>query len=84
MEVKDVVRKSFIEILDENNIVLDDFNNTTVLLETGLDSLSFAILVAKLEEKLGYDPFVLLEEPFYPRTYGEFVGIYEKYKDHVK
>ena len=45
--------------------------NETILLESGLDSLGFAILVAKLEEELGYDPFALMDLPIYPRTYGE-------------
>ena len=51
----------------------------TVLLESGLDSLGFAILVARLEEELGYDPFVLMDEPVYPRTLGEFVAIYQRF-----
>ena len=51
----------------------------TPLLECGLDSLSFAVIVTRLEEELGYDPFVLMDEPFYPRTLGDFVSIYEKY-----
>ncbi len=51
-----------------------------VLLESGLDSLGFAILVARLEEELGYDPFVLMNEPVYPKTFGEFVSIYERYR----
>ena len=51
----------------------------TVLLESGLDSLGFAILVARLDEELGYDPFVLMEEPVYPRTLAEFVEIYQKF-----
>lgn len=50
-----------------------------VLLESGLDSLGFAILVAKLEEELGYDPFAAMDEPVYPRTWGEFVAIYERF-----
>ena len=51
----------------------------TVLLESGLDSLGFAILVARLEEELGYDPFVLMDEPVYPRTLVEFVSIYQRF-----
>jgi len=51
----------------------------TVLLESGLDSLGFAILVARLEEDLGYDPFVLMDMPVYPRTLGEFIEIYQRY-----
>jgi len=50
----------------------------TVLLESGLDSLGFAILVARLEEELGYDPFQMEEVPIYPRTLSEFVEIYQR------
>lgn len=56
-----------------------DLLDSTVLLESGLDSLGFAILVAKLDEELGYDPFVLIDEPVYPRTLAEFVAIYERF-----
>jgi acyl carrier protein len=50
----------------------------SVLLESGLDSLGFAVLVVRLEETLGYDPFVLMSEPVYPKTFGEFLDIYER------
>ncbi|TNJ38565.1 acyl carrier protein [Chlorobaculum thiosulfatiphilum] len=59
--------------------IVSDLNYETVLLESGLDSLGFAILVARLEEELRYDPFTMMDEPFYPRTLGEFVAIYERY-----
>ena len=49
----------------------------TVLLDTGLDSLGFAILVTRLEEELGYDPFNLSADAYYPRTYQEFLDFYE-------
>ena len=68
-------------ILDDNGINLTTpLSDETVLLECGLDSLGFAILVVDLEDILGYDPFVLMDEPFYPRTLEEFVGIYVKFK----
>lgn len=50
--------------------------NDTVLLDTGLDSLGFAILVTRLEEELGYDPFSLSTEAYYPQTFGEFLKFY--------
>jgi len=53
-----------------------------ILLESGLDSLGFAILVTKLEIELGYDPFTLMEEPVYPRTYSEFVKVYMDLSEH--
>ncbi len=52
----------------------------SILLETGLDSLGFAILVARLVEELGYDPFAMMEEAYYPSTFGEFVEMYERYQ----
>jgi len=51
-------------------------SDDTVLLDTGLDSLGFAILVTRLEDDLGYDPFSLSENAYYPRTFGEFVKFY--------
>ncbi|MEP1611077.1 MAG: acyl carrier protein [Roseobacter sp.] len=51
-----------------------------VLLDTGLDSLGFAILVVDLEAKLGFDPFSLADEAYYPQTFGDFVAFYEKHK----
>lgn len=52
----------------------------TVLLETGLDSLGFAIIVTRLEDLLGYDPFSTAEEAVYPQTFGEFVSFYEEHQ----
>lgn len=59
--------------------IIKDLKDDTVLLDSGLDSLGFAILVSKLEEDLGYDPFVLMEEPVYPKTIGEFIDIYQRF-----
>jgi acyl carrier protein len=48
-----------------------------VLLESGLDSLCFAILVARLEDELGVDPFSAAEDVYFPVTLGDFVKFYE-------
>ena len=47
------------------------------LLESGMDSLMLAILVARLEEKLGSDPFTDSADVFYPATLGDFIKAYE-------
>lgn len=60
--------------------LIGELNDDTVLLESGLDSLGFAILVARLEEELNYDPFTMIEDPVYPTTFKEFVAIYKKYQ----
>ena len=79
------MRQEIIQLMKETAettecALIEEINTDTALLETGLDSMGFAILVARLEEEFGYDPFTLMDEPFYPRTFGEFVDIYQKYK----
>lgn len=59
--------------------LVGDFGDQTVLLRSGLDSLDFAIIVARLEDKLGVDPFAAMTEPVYPRTLADFLAIYEQY-----
>jgi acyl carrier protein len=49
----------------------------TVLLNSGLDSLCFAVLVLRLEQKLGVDPFSASEDVGFPVTLGDFVRVYE-------
>jgi phosphopantetheine binding protein len=60
-------------------VKLDD---NTVLLDSGLDSLGFALLVVMLEEELGYDPFSRMDEGDYPTTFGQFVTAYAEYSPH--
>jgi len=48
------------------------------LADCGLDSLCFAILVARLEDAFGVDPFTASQEVFFPTTLGEFVALYER------
>ena len=68
------------EIAAENDVDLNaNIDSETVLLESGLDSLGFAILIARLEEELGYDPFTMMDEPVYPQTFGQLVEIYERF-----
>ena len=68
------------EIAEESGLNLVGLiNDDTILLESGLDSLGFGILVAKLEDELGYDPFIIMDKPIYPRTFGELLDIYQRF-----
>lgn len=58
--------------------IVTPLNDDTLLLQSGLDSLGLAVLVSQLEENLGYDPFAIAIEPFYPRSLGEFIEFYER------
>jgi acyl carrier protein len=48
------------------------------LLESGLDSLGIAVLVTRLEDLLGIDPFSDARLTSPPATLGEFIGLYER------
>ena len=78
--IREAVVNSFQEALELRRLqARQELTESTVLLESGLDSLGFAILIVKLEDTLGYDPFVLMSEPVYPKTFGEFLDVYERY-----
>lgn len=78
--MKEKIIETMREIAEISGVrLVENINDNTVLLESGLDSLGFAILVARLEEELGYDPFVMMSEPTYPRTLGELVSIYKQF-----
>lgn len=78
--MKQTIKEIYLEVLEQTGLELlvPELTDEVVLLESGLDSLGFAILVATLEEKLEFDPFTMMDEPFYPSTFGEFVSIYVK------
>ena len=68
------------QVAKEQNKTLQTLSDDLELLESGLDSLCFAILVARLEDKLGYDPFTSSDDVEFPVTLGEFIGVYENAK----
>jgi aryl carrier-like protein len=77
-DLRGIILNALLEVAESSGAeIRQPLTDETVLLESGLDSLGFAILVARLEEDLGWDPFTLSDEPFYPTRFGEFVAFYE-------
>jgi hypothetical protein len=79
--MRTLILDKFNEVLEkmDKGKPLSKISDDQILLESGLDSLGFAMLVALLEEEIGFDPFQLMDKPVYPTTFGEFIEIYEKY-----
>jgi acyl carrier protein len=65
------------QIAEEQKVTLPPLQDELSLHDTGFDSLAFAILVARLEDDLGIDPFTIAEDAAFPSTVGEFVRVYE-------
>ena len=65
------------QIAVEQNVVLPPLHDDLSLHDTGFDSLAFAILVARLEDELGIDPFTVSADASFPLTVGDFIRAYE-------
>jgi acyl carrier protein len=77
MTVKAKIISAMQQIAGEQQVTLPPLDDDLSLHETGFDSLGFAILVARLEDDLGIDPFTVAEDAAFPLTIGDFIRAYE-------
>lgn len=77
MNVRDIVVEEIGRVAKEQRRTLAPLTDNLALTGSGLDSLCFAILVARLESRLGSDPFTASEEVAIPVTLGDLVALYE-------
>ena len=77
MSIKLITVEQMEQIAREHGKILAPLKEDLVLADCGLDSLGFAVLVARLEDRLGIDPFSAAEEAVFPVTLGDFVKVYE-------
>jgi acyl carrier protein len=75
--VRTAIEAEFQHVADEHEKQLVPLTDDLQLLDSGLDSLCFAVVVVRLEETLGVDPFSSSEDTLFPSTFGEFVRFYE-------
>ncbi len=77
MTTRSEILNQFRQVSQEQGRRLAHLTDNLPLVESGLDSLSFAIVVSRLESSLGLDPFSTDEDVHFPATFGEFVHFYE-------
>lgn len=78
MSVRSEVITLFQQLAEEHNRKLAPLADDLPLLDSGLDSLCFAVMVARLEDVLGVDPFLTAgEDAPFPVTVGDFIKAYE-------
>ena len=78
MNVRNVVFDAIAGVAAQQKKTLAHFDLSSPLLGIGLDSLCFAILVARLEERFDADPFESPENDTMPVTVGDLVAMYER------
>ena len=77
MSIKATVISQLEQMREASKNELPPLTDDLVLLDSGLDSLGIAVLVARLEDALGMDPFTSSEITSPPVTLGEFIRVYE-------
>lgn len=77
MDIRSEVIAQFTQVAEEQDRKLAPLTDGLALLDSGLDSLCFAIVVARLESSLGADPFSEDEDARFPVTFGDFIRFYE-------
>ena len=77
MRIRSEVLDQFKQVGHEQGKQLGPLSDELSLLESGLDSLCFAIIVSRLEIVLGVDPFSEHTDAPFPVNLGEFIHFYE-------
>ena len=75
--IRTTIVSQFEQVAVEQRHKLVPLTDERPLMESGLDSLAFAIVVARLEDLLGIDPFSASDDTQFPVTFGDFVKMYE-------
>ncbi|HTI00456.1 MAG TPA: hypothetical protein VL752_05870 [Acidisoma sp.] len=83
MSIRSTIVEQIHRVARQQDKQLSPLSDDLPLLETGLDSLCFAILVANLDDELGLDPLSDEANTNFPVTLGDFIAIYEAAAEHV-
>jgi len=77
MSIRLTIIKEIRKVAEEQNKKLAPLSDDLALMDSGLDSLGFAVLTARLEDALRFDPFTETDNVRFPVTLGELVRLYE-------
>jgi len=77
MSLRAVIIENIERVAKEQNRSLVPLADDLALQESGLDSLCWAIVVARLESRAGFDPFTASDDVYFPVTLGDFIQAYD-------
>jgi hypothetical protein len=78
MSMRATILKEIQTVAASQGKTLPPLTDALSLDDSGLDSLCFAILVARLEDITGRDPLERTQGGRFPTTIGELVALYEE------
>ena len=76
-QIRATILRQITDIADRHGKTLAPLSDDLLLLDSGLDSLCIAILVAALDDELDLDPFAEEELVAFPVTVGDLISLYE-------
>ncbi len=77
MTIRSSVLAQIKRVAAEHNKALAMLSDDLPLLESGLDSLCLAVIMARLEDELHVDPFSTVDDMLFPVTIGDVIALYE-------
>lgn len=77
MSIRSTIIAQITDVAGQQDKHLPPLADDLPLLDSGLDSLCMAILVARLDDRLGLDPFSAEGFDAFPVTVGDFIRVYE-------
>jgi aryl carrier-like protein len=77
MSVRTIILEQIARVADLQGKSLAPLTDELGLLNSGLDSLCIAVLVASLDDELGLDPLSQADDVAFPVTLGDFIRLYE-------
>ena len=78
MSLRDTILAEIRAVAASQEKTLAPLTDELPLNDSGIDSLCFAILIARLEDITGRDPLGAADGSRFPRTIGEFISLYEE------
>jgi hypothetical protein len=83
MSIRAVILKEVVRVAQQQRKTLAPLTDDLRLLESGLDSLCIAVLVASLDDELNLDPLSSGDAVTFPVTLGDFIRLYEEAAAHA-
>ena len=77
MDIRPTILTTCQTVAQEQQKTLAPLSDDLPLLESGLDSLCVAVIVARLDDAFGFDPFDTEDDIRFPVTIGDFIAFYE-------
>jgi hypothetical protein len=77
VSIRAAIITTFTNVAEEQGKTLQPLTDDLALMDSGLDSLCIAIIVARLDDELNLDPFSGGDDMMLPVTVGDFIRIYE-------